>query len=87
MSRSSSSVNTMMRCKAPSSLKESTYSVDSNYHTNKIFTHLEKNPVKIHKFAEDLLNYHARKGLSDRSSSNSNKLEELPGRMLNKKLN
>jgi hypothetical protein len=38
--------------------------------------------VKIQKFAEDLLNYHARKGLSDRSSVNSNKPEELPGKQI-----
>ena len=85
MSRSSSSINTVARCKAASSLnivKESSYSIDSNYHTNKVFTHLEKSPVKIQKFAEDLLNYHARKGLSDRSSVNSNKPEELPGKQI-----
>ena len=70
----------MSRCKAPSSLKNSHHSNDSNYHINKIFLHLEKNPIKIQKFAEDLLNYHAKKGLSDRSSTNSNKSEELPGK-------
>ena len=38
---------------------------------------MEKNPVKIQKFAEDLLSYHIKKSTSGRSSANSVKSEEI----------
>ena len=74
--RSSSSLNPdRERCKAPSSLYKN--SSTDTFYTNGIFTDLEKNPVKIQKFAEDLLNYHIKKSTSGRSSANSVKSEEI----------